>query len=797
MRNKKYSRYFICFDIETSKLTLQDGSNFQMMYLGCVKVYDSHQPTLENNKYKEVEKFYVRTEKELIELFRSKSIIKYVDGCEKILTFAHNLDYELTFILRELPVSAIKQTNKKYNQRGKETQDFVARNSHSPLRVVLETLEHIEFRCTYAVSNKSIKAIGKEKKVEKLEYQYDMIRLPIHKLEVLDYLYVERDVDLSAFIVYDTIEQGFTLENFPLTFTSITVSRRSRFIDKYFTDEKKLCINKLKYSFLDCEFYLFCNDAFYGGTTTCNPLICNQLLEHVWSCDIKSSYPYIAVYFKFPYFSKKATKHYLGIMADDLYHEKLDGIKYDCLNKEIKGYIGEFTFYNVTLKTEQLPPTISISKSDSKISYNDFNGKLLNAEQITFTMTNVGLDCFNEIYDYDGLYCSELYTTSDSRYLPLGEIEFIIDAFSKKETLEKDNPLRPLAKQDVNSMFGVKVQKPIKNLNVLENGEIRTIDYYADINNEELDITDSELIKIYNERTKEIREKSFETSRWDIFSDGLFFTDVARYRLISTMKLLNKQGFNVSYTDTDSIHCYVENINDCEVEKYSNLLQNTLEKLNNQVINRNKNSSFFKFYRDKINPLLTDEEYEKICKLGIVEIETYETHEYLIDGEWKRKQTKTVKPYKEKTLGAKKYGNLTEIIRHHENGETETYLTLNTTVAGCSKLINETITKLSKENNIELDKFFDLVFSPQTSFDKSCSGRTTAERETRDRNWLKEQTYEYNGEMYQVNSNGGLVINDTTYFLNLKESDMNYLGLTYGTESKIIISQNHFMINDN
>ena len=52
------------------------------------------------------------------------------------------------------------------------------------------------------------------------------------------------------------------------------------------------------------------------------------------------------------------------------------------------------------------------------------------------------------------------------------------------------------------------------------------------------------------------------------------------------------------------------------------------------------------------------------------------------------------------------------------------------------------------------------------------------------------------GEMYQVNSNGGLVINDTTYFLNLKESDMNCLGLTYGTEPKIIISQNQIMIND-
>ena len=91
MTKNKYSPYFICFDIETSKLTLQDGSNFQMMYLGCVKIYDGKEPIIENGKYKEVEKFYVRTEKELIESFKSNSIRKYVNDNEKNLAFAQNL----------------------------------------------------------------------------------------------------------------------------------------------------------------------------------------------------------------------------------------------------------------------------------------------------------------------------------------------------------------------------------------------------------------------------------------------------------------------------------------------------------------------------------------------------------------------------------------------------------------------------------------------------------------------------------------------------------------------------------
>ena len=48
---------FICFDIETSKLTLQDGSNFQMMYLGCVKIYDGKESMIENGKYKEMDNY--------------------------------------------------------------------------------------------------------------------------------------------------------------------------------------------------------------------------------------------------------------------------------------------------------------------------------------------------------------------------------------------------------------------------------------------------------------------------------------------------------------------------------------------------------------------------------------------------------------------------------------------------------------------------------------------------------------------------------------------------------------------
>ena len=800
-RKKKliYSNYFIAFDIETATHHLLSSGDVQITYVGCVKVFDSLKPSLNKmtHCYDSIEMFYVRTIKELLELLESQSIKKYLNGATKLLTFAHNLDYELSFILRERPVSSIVSDRKNnINDYGETNQQFIARSKHAPLSVVLESLEHIEFRCTYAVSNKSIGKIGKENDLPKLDYDYQIPFLPTDNLPTYVYQYVERDVDISAHVVYNTLNRGFTLEHFPLTFTSITVSNRATFINKHF-GEKEIWKygNKLKHCYFNYDFYYLCNQAFFGGTTTVNPLITNQLLNYVWSGDIKSSYPYVGATFRFPYFDESSTREHLGDEADDIYHQQLEGITHDLLT-DIRGYVGQFTFYNVRRKSDNLPPTISVDKANKigRIGVKKFNGKLLSCEQITYCLTNVGLDCFNEIYDYDGLYCNALYTTTKSTFLPIGEILFILECFCKKETLNKDDPSRPYFKIDVNSMFGIKVQKFIKDLNRLVNGEIETVEFYDE--SEDCILSYQEKKIIYDEHVKKIKDKNNRVSgRWDIFSDGLYFTDVARWRLIEIMKLFESHGLNISYTDTDSVHVYKPEFEEQqpteeEIKEMSLLIETILNEYNQTIIEQNMNNFYFKKYRELINPNMTDEDYLKMCQLGIVEIETFKIEEQWNDEKkvWKRMK-KEVYPYKEKTLGAKKYGNLTTIYRHETNGDVSKYEELNTTVSGCSKQINETITNLAIEHQKDLATFFDEIFKPNTQFDETCSGRTVAYRENRTHSELENEWIVREGEHFPLNSFGGIIIEDTTYHLNMSENDCQYLGLIYSNEPSLTISK--------
>lgn len=802
----EYSKYFIAFDIETStqKLIGQDEP-IQITYVVCVKVYSSTEPIYDEEKhiYLPVKTYHVRTIKELLELFASDEITKYLENSSKILTFAHNLDYEITFILRELPVNAIN-TNRKdaFNDYQMIDQQFVARSKHSPLSVVLETLEHIELRCTYAVSNKSIGVIGKEVKLEKLDYDYKENILPTDTLSNYHYEYVSRDVDISAHVVYQTLNRGFTLEHFPLTFTSITVSNRAKFINQYFgKNEITKYSYKLTHTYFNYNFYQLCNHSFFGGTTTANPLIVNQLLNYVWSSDIKSSYPYVGATFRFPYFGEKTTKCYQGDEADDYYHEHLVDIPHYALIDE-KGYVGQFTFYNVKRKSENIPPTISVSKSNktSRINVKEFNGKLMECEQITYCLTNVGLDCFNEIYDYEGLYCSELYTTTDSRFLPIGEILFILECFCKKETLDKNDPLRPFYKIDVNSMFGIKVQKFIKDLNRLVNGKIETIEFYDD--SEDCILSPKEKEQIYNEHVKKIKDRGTVGGRWDIFSDGLYFTDVARWRLIEIMKLFESYGFNVSYTDTDSIHIYKPNLEKKqptkkEIDETSKQVETILNEYNQTIIEQNMNNFYFKTYRELINSNMSDDDYFKMCQLGIVEIETFSLNEYWNEEEQKWIQNKKeVFPYKEKTLGAKKYGNLTTVYRQELDGRITTYEKLKTTISGCSTEVSETIQNLSKLYQIDITTLFNLLFKPNTEFDESCSGRTVAYRESRTREELENSFIVRDDEIVPLDSYGGIIIEDTTYHLNLSENDCLYLGLTYCNEPKITVSKEEIVFNE-
>ena len=68
---------------------------------------------------------------------------------------------------------------------------------------------------------------------------------------------------------------------------------------------------------------------------------------------------------------------------------------------------------------------------------------------------------------------------------------------------------------------------------------------------------------------------------------------------------------------------------------------------------------------------------------------------------------------------------------------------------------------------------FKIVFSCATQFDTSASGRTTAKIEKRTREEMEHLTY--NGR--RINQYGGIIIEDTTYTLNVSLNDSKILDI--------------------
>ena len=116
-------------------------------------------------------------------------------------------------------------------------------------------------------------------------------------------------------------------------------------------------------------------------------------------------------------------------------------------------------------------------------------------------------------------------------------------------------------------------------------------------------------------------------------------------------------------------------------------------------------------------------------------------------------------------------------IFKNENNEIKTksvefnrpYYKINTTVAGCGKEIAHAMWLYSYKNNITVKESVYKLFNHGTQFDETCSGRTTSGYEDRTKRNYDYEELTYNG--IQLRSHGGIIIEDTTYTLDLSEED--------------------------
>ena len=651
------------------------------------------------------------------EFFRTiEETVFYFETLPNCIVWCHNLDYELYFLLRELGCNALNGEN--VSIYGTETQEIILRDKNSPLSITLERLPKITFRDSYALFNKSVQSLGEELNLPKLDYDYKKERLPWDQLEQHDYDYNERDNIIVAKSIFNyMIKYSYSINDIPLTFTSQVRRSRKRFISSEFGKKaiNKFYFDRKKY-YDDFNFFEDMQKVYQGGLTASilpetRKFISNKNTSGVIGVDIKSSYPNQMCTKKFPFFTKENTISLSGPQADRYYKLGL-----------FKGCIGTFKFTNIRVKNKNyiLPITSSQLRIGSCTNYNLFNGKLISADEIILPCTNIDINVIDLVYEYDEIECLSLHATSKDRYLRIEEVAFLLENFKIKELKQGDVKD---AKLYINSMYGVKVSNPIKDNYLILDGEVTTEEYF---NN-----TKEKREEIYNNYLDSI---NLFGGSIDLYSDGVFITSFAREQLVNkVVEIVDNKG-KVVYCDTDSIKFY------CDTKEEQDKIINSIIIANEFKIARNKKLPRFKQYK-KLKDL-SEEEYDAICRLGIWEIEDKAPHQIFI------------------TYGAKKYGYIT-----HDG-------IVKTTIAGCNKKnVPIVINNFAKKQSCTLENAFKFVLNTGTTFDHTASGRTTAYKEKRSR----EEMYhlEYKGR--KIHQFGGIIINDTTYTLNISLNDSKLL----------------------
>lgn len=513
-KRKKVDNTIYTFDIETTSFLYLNNKIYNSLeYLNMSK---KEQQEAEKHSCMYIWMFGIndtvyfgRTWEEL-----KKFIIRIEDNCEEHkIIFVHNLSYEFQFIKSVFRFSEV-----------------MARKKHKVMKAVMEDF-NIEFRCSYFMSNAALAELPKlfklpvQKKVGDLDYT--KLRNSKTPLTFKELGYCEYDCLVVYYYIIHELEEYTQVDKIPLTSTGHV--RR---------ELKNLTINNFQYRNkvfkainTDPHIYNMLCDAFAGGYTHANWIYTDEVLtDGVDSWDFTSSYPYVMVSEKYPSTEFKACK--LKRRED-----MLDSF----------AYLIRVKFTNISSKYYN--NFISNSKCHRIKGAKYDNGRIMKAEEIEITLTDVDFKFICDSHNYDSYEILESYY-SLYNYLPKLFINFILDKYVNKTQFKgvKGKELEyAKEKNKFNALYGMSVTNTIRDI----------VEYDNDYDwLEDKPLTNEEIQELLNSEKK----KSFLS-----FAYGVWVTAYARNNLLRNVCKLDEY---VVYCDTDSIKL-VNGYDKKEIENYN------------------------------------------------------------------------------------------------------------------------------------------------------------------------------------------------------------------------------------
>ena len=280
-------------------------------------------------------------------------------------------------------------------------------------------------------------------------------------------------------------------------------------------------------------------------------------MENVDSWDFTSSYPYVLVTHKYPSTEFK----------------KCNITRAERMSTRF-AYLLVVKFKNI--KCKYFNTFISRSKCTSIKNSVDDNGRVMQAEELTITLTDIDfrfiLDTHKDIYEdkpveYEILECYY----SSYNYLPKQFIEFVLQKYidkTKYKNVEGKEVEYAIAKALFNSLYGMSVTNNIRDEVVFYNDDEKI--KHDNKTWDEVKLTNEEIINKLNDEKK----ASFLS-----FAYGVWVTAYARNNLLRNVIKLDDY---VIYCDTDSMKL-AEGYDKTVIEDYNKFVQGKIKYVSEQL----------------------------------------------------------------------------------------------------------------------------------------------------------------------------------------------------------------------
>ena len=455
-----------------------------------------------------------RTWEEYQTMINRVSEILNLSSTRRLLCYCHNLAFEFQFMRKWF-----------------EWDKVFAIDNHKP--IYAQCSNGIEYRCSLQLSGYSLENLAKnlqQYKIRKLvgDLDYSLLRHSKTPLTDEEKQYCVNDVKIVMAYIAETISRDGDIGRIPLTKTGYVRNycRNSCFYTpgkKKEDDYKRLrylkIMNRLR---LTVEEYEQLKRAFQGGFTHTNPFYSGKVVFDITSFDFTSSYPFVLLSEKFP----------MGAS------ERINNISLEEFRKSLNLYCCVFDVEFNGLRPKILYENyISLSRCYEQVACTVNNGRVVKAERIKTTVTEVDFKIIEKFYEWDNMRVSN-FRRYKKDYLPTDFIKAIIKLYKDKTTLKGVDGKEVeymIAKEMLNSCYGMCVTDILRELFIYDNSRGKWLD-----DEEKPQQDKNALMMKYNNNG----------GRFLFYAWGVWVTAYARRNLMTG--IFEFKGDYI-YSDTDSI----------------------------------------------------------------------------------------------------------------------------------------------------------------------------------------------------------------------------------------------------